>query len=118
MRLLELFSSVRHAAMGLRTLWKQEPNIRYQTAAAFFAIALGLWVHLRSREWIVVLLLIGAVLVLECVNSVLERLANGLSPRVRPWVRDAKDIMAGAVLLTSLLAVAVGALIFWPYLVY
>lgn len=103
--------------MGLETLWKQEPNFRYQSWVAFLVIALGFWVGITSREWIVIGLLIGAVLVMECVNSVLERLANGLSPRVRPWVRDAKDIMAGGVLLTSCMAAVVGALIFWPYLV-
>jgi diacylglycerol kinase len=118
MRLLELFSSLRHAGAGLATLWRQEPNVRYQTAIALVVVGVGFWVHLRLREWIVIVLLIGAVLVLECVNSVLERLANGLSPRVRPWVRDAKDMMAGAVLLTSLLAAIAGTLIFWPYLVY
>ena len=67
-------------------------------------------------ERVALLLLITAVLVLELINSVFERISDGLKPRLHPMVKDIKDIMAGAVFLSSLVAAIIGILIFWPYL--
>jgi len=49
--------------------------------------------------------------VLELANSIFERWLDIVSPRVGAQVRDAKDIMAAAVLVCSLAALAVGAII-------
>ena len=43
-------------------------------------------------------------------------LADAASPEFHPLVRDAKDVAAGAVLITALAAAVIGAIIFWPYL--
>ena len=40
---------------------------------------------------------------------------DGLSPRLKPMVRDIKDMMAAAVLLVSGVAAIVGLVIFVPY---
>ena len=38
------------------------------------------------------------------------------SPNFHPVVRDAKDVAAGAVLITAIASSVIGALIFWPHL--
>ena len=76
--------------------------------AAFFGV--------RIYEWILLILLIGAVWTLELVNSIIERLADAFKPRLHSYVKDVKDIMAAAVLIASLIAGAVGITIFYPYL--
>ena len=43
-------------------------------------------------------------------------LADAASPEFHPLIRDAKDVAAGAVLVTAIAAVVIGSIIFWPYM--
>jgi len=83
---------------------------------ALSVVVAMLYFPLSMWERVALLLLITAVLVLELINSVFERISDGLKPRLHPMVKDIKDIMAGAVFLSSLVAAIIGILIFWPYL--
>jgi len=51
------------------------------------------------------------------LNTAFEFLADAASPEFHPLVRDAKDVAAGAVLLTAIAAAVIGGIVFWPYLV-
>ena len=62
------------------------------------------------------LLATGSVLVLELLNSMIERLVDLVKPRMHGYVHDIKDLMAATVLLASLFAFAVVSLIVWPHL--
>jgi diacylglycerol kinase len=52
------------------------------------------------------------VWVAEGMNSALETLANHVAPDWHPLVGRAKDLAAGAVLMASIVAVAIGAIVF------
>ena len=110
----QFFSSVRHALRGVGVVFRSEQSFRLQVAGAVVALVAGFAARLSRNEFIVVLLLIGAVLTLEIINSIFERLVDSFQPRIHPVVRDVKDIMAGAVLIVSFVALVVGAVIFWP----
>ncbi|MBM5790010.1 diacylglycerol kinase family protein [Candidatus Parcubacteria bacterium] len=107
--------SFRHALAGIRTVFEAEQSFRIQVLAALCVIALAGWLRITFYEWIVLLVLIGTVLSLELVNSIFERLADAFKPRLHPMVKEVKDIMAGAVLVMSLVSLTVGIMIFYPY---
>lgn len=107
--------SLRHACRGLSDVFKAEQSFRLQVGITVVVIALSVLFQLAWWEFFLLFLLCGAVLVLEIVNSILERLADAVHPRLSPMVREVKDMMAGAVLLTSLLALIVGLIIFYPH---
>lgn len=109
-----LAKSFKHAVHGVAVVFRSEQNFRIQVAAALAAFALALWFRVRYEEWIILLFLTGAVLVLELVNSILERIVDTFKPRIHPVVKDVKDIMAAAVLIASLIALLVGVTIFSP----
>jgi undecaprenol kinase len=99
------------ALSGIRTALAHEPSFRTQvllgTAASALLIALRpplLWVALF-------ILSASVVLALELVNTALERLADRLHPERHPAIQAAKDCAAGAVLLASMAALAIGALV-------
>jgi len=102
---------------GLRYVFKNEYSFRAQLLAAVVVIIVMLYFPLDTWERVILLILIAAVLVLELINSVFERMSDGLKPRLHPMVKDIKDIMAGAVLITAFAASVVAFIIFWPYLV-
>jgi undecaprenol kinase len=69
----------------------------------------------KNWEAVVLLSIIMWVLVLELVNTVVERVVDILKPRVHPYVRLIKDMMAAVVLISIVFASCIGIVIFYPY---
>jgi diacylglycerol kinase (ATP) len=85
----------------------------FATAAVVIA---GLIFELSRWEWCWIVLAISTVWTAEALNTAFEFLADAASPSFHPIVRDAKDVAAGAVLLTAIGAIVIGALVFWPHI--
>ena len=90
-------------------------NAWIHLAATVAAIALGFFFNLSRFEWCWIILAIAIVWTAESLNTAFEFLADAASPNFHPVVRDAKDVAAGAVLITAIGAVIIGAIIFWPH---
>jgi undecaprenol kinase len=116
--LRKFFSSLKHAMRGVRVVFEQEQSFRFQLLAAIVALILTGYYPLSPFEVTVVFLLIGAVLSLEMLNSVFERIVDTFKPRIHPIVKDIKDIMAGTVFILSFTALCIGVVIFGPYLLW
>jgi len=113
--LQNLYSSICHALRGVSVVFKAEQSFRIQVIGAVCAVVASIVFQISTYQFLIVLLLIGAVLTLEIVNTIFERLVDSFQPRVHPVVRDIKDIMAGAVLIASAVSLVIGIVIFWPY---
>ena len=98
------------AIRGLALAVRRERSLRTQLLAAGTVLALLLLLATRPAAvwWALLLLACALVLVAELLNSALEALVDHLHPERHPAVGAAKDIAAGAVLLASVGAVAVG----------
>jgi len=107
------FRSIKHALRGLAELFSVEQSFRIQVLATITVIVFMFVFHLEAWQRILLVLLCSAVLILEIINSIIERVADAVQPRLSPMVRDVKDMMAGAVLLCALCAVGVGIAIFY-----
>lgn len=105
-------SSTRHAFAGLALLFRTERNARIELAAAILVLIAGIWLQLSIVEICIVLLCIGAVLAAEALNSAIERMADFQHPGIHPEIKHIKDIAAGAVLITAIISLVVGVLIF------
>lgn len=109
-----LFYSFVWAFRGIVFLFRTQQNARVQLLAALVTVAIGAALRLSVGEWALLALTIAAVLSAEATNTVVEVTLDHLSPEDHPEVRKAKDVAAGAVLLVSLGALAVGLLLFLP----
>ncbi len=116
MRLARLLKSFVYAARGLRHVFQSEQNFRIQSVVGMLAIVAALILPLPIWQLIMVILLVLLVLLVEILNTVFEYLSDLLKPRLHHYVYIIKDVMAGAVLLTSLVSLVIGLLIFFPYL--
>jgi len=112
----KFYKSLKYALRGIKQVMKQEHSFRVQLIAALVVLVVVFLLPLDVWERVVLLLLIAAVLVLEVINSIFERLSDGLKPRLNEMVKDVKDMMAGAVLITSCTAALIAAMILWPYI--
>lgn len=96
--------------------FRTERSFRIQTFVGLVVLLLLVILPLSLWERVILLLAITAVLVLELLNSTVERMADLMKPRLHEYVGDIKDLMAGAVFVASLSAALIGILILWPYL--
>lgn len=108
--------SFRNAWRGLCDIAQTEQSFRIQMVCGIGVGILASILPLDTWERILLFLLIMGVLVLEIVNSIFERLADAVHPRLHPTVREIKDMMAGAVLLAACTAAVVGGIILFPHI--
>ena len=107
-------ASFGYALAGIRFAWKSQRNFRLEVYMGLLALGLAVWLGV---ELVQVLLLIALVLSLELMNTALEAVVDLASPNFHPLAKAAKDIAAAAVLITSLIAVLIGVILFIPPLV-
>lgn len=115
--LSRLISSFADAGRGLKHVFKTEQNFRIQIFFGVVVMVGAFFFRLRSWELIVLVLLVLLVLLVEIFNTAFEKFSDLLKPRLHHYVGVIKDIMAGAVLITSLAALLIGVMIFYPHLV-
>lgn len=114
---MRLIKSFRHAYNGLVYAFSKELNLRLELLAAMAVVAAMVILQVERWEAVSLLAVIFAVLILEMVNTLVERLVNIFKPRMHPYAKVIKDMMAAIVLLASFAAILVGIIIFWPYIV-
>ncbi len=96
-----------HAWAGICVAVRGEASFRTQLLAAALVV-LFMLVRRPPLLWCALLLvLIGLVLAAELFNTALEHMLDALHPETAPWVKIAKDCAAGAVLVLSIVALAV-----------
>ncbi len=91
----------------------RERNFRFHLCAMIAVVYLATrFYQFSAEQWAILLLTCGAVLALETVNTAIEHLCDKVSPEQNTHIRMAKDCSAGAVLISAIIAVAVGAFLF------
>jgi diacylglycerol kinase len=108
------FGSLRFALNGLVSMFKFEHNSRIYLLAAVTAIVMGIFMKLDHYEWSLLVIVIGLVFLSELLNSSLESLSDIIDPEWNEIIMKAKDYAAAAVLISALIAIITGGLIFIP----
>lgn len=104
------------AGKGLAHVFRSEQNFRVQVVVGSLVLIASFLFPLLVWERILVILLVLLVLLIEILNTVFEYFSDLLKPRLNHYIGIIKDVMAGAVLLTSLVALVIGLMIFYPHL--
>lgn len=74
------------------------------------------WLQFSATEWALLVITIAGVWVTEGLNTAVEFVVDLVSPDYHQLAGWAKDVAAGAVLVASISAVIVGAILFVPRL--
>jgi diacylglycerol kinase len=92
-----------------------ESTIRWvHLPSVAIVVVAGVLLKIEGVEWCLVILAIALVFATEALNSALESLADAVHPSHHPLVGRAKDVAAGAVLIASFAAAAVGLIVLLP----
>ena len=109
------FKSLKCATRGFYSVYKTEQNFRFQLIVALIVIILMFVFNVTRKESVILILMVSFVLSMELINSVFEKFTDMLKPRIHVYAELVKDIMSGAVLLSSVVALIIGLIIFIPY---
>lgn len=112
-----ILRSVRYAVRGIRSAYRTEQNFRIDVYIALITFAFMLYFGVTWGELVVLTMMIMLVMILELVNTGVEKMIDLFKPRLHYYAEVVKDILAGAVLIASLGALFIGFLIFYPYFV-
>ncbi len=106
-------NSFKVAFQGIWYTIKSESHMRFHMVAGLYVILFSFFYNLSKVQWAIVILLIASVMVAEVFNTCLEQLCNLNTDSYDPIAKIAKDIAAGAVLILSFAAAAVGFLFYF-----
>ncbi len=107
-----VLDSFNYAAEGIIHVLRTQRNMRIHFAVAVAVIVLALIVNVTKLELIALLISITFVLIAEMINTAIEGAIDIATTSFDPMAKLAKDIAAGAVLLASVNALAIGYLVF------
>lgn len=116
MPLRKWINSANNAIEGILQAAKSQRHLRYHLYAAFSILIISFILGVRREEFLLIAFLVVLVIVAEMLNSALEMVVDIVSPQINEKARIAKDMAAGAVLITALGAAIVGYVILMPYL--
>lgn len=102
-----------YAGQGVLAALKSERNLRFHLCAAGYVLLLSLFYPFGRAEYALLFLCIGGVIAMELVNSAVERAVDCPDPAHWRAAGQAKDMAAGAVLVFSIAAAAIGAVLFF-----
>jgi len=91
----------------------EERNIKIQIMIGLCIIIVSILLKIPKINFILILLVSFLVIILELLNTGVEKLIDAISPNYNKELGRVKDISAAAVLLSSILAVIVGFLILY-----
>jgi diacylglycerol kinase (ATP) len=107
-----VFDSFNHAFEGIIHVLRTQRNMRIHFAVAVVVIIAALVVNVTKLELIALLISITFVLIAEMINTAVEAAIDIATTSFDPMAKLAKDIAAGAVLISAVNALAVGYLVF------
>lgn len=95
---------------------ESQHNAWLHAVATIIVSLLGWWLGLSLADWCWIVLAVVSVWTAEAMNTALELLTDVASPDFHPLAGRAKDVAAGAVLITAVGAAVIGVLVLGPRL--
>ncbi|MBG9983199.1 diacylglycerol kinase family protein [Aerococcaceae bacterium DSM 111020] len=96
---------------------KNERNLRFHLLMTVIVALFSWLMKVNAVEWMLLILVIGGVITAELINTAIETTVNLVTEDYHLLAKLAKDVSAGAVLITAIVAVTIGLIIFVPKLI-
>lgn len=100
--------SVNCAIEGILWAAKTQRHMRWHCLSAVAVVVVALFFRISASEFMLLALAVTLVLFAELINTAMEVLVDLVSPEFHPLAKRAKDVAAGAVLVTAIGAVVMG----------
>lgn len=112
-----LKKSFGYAFKGIDDVVSNEPNMKIHVSVAILVVIMAFLLKVSLMEWIILVLLIGAVLAAETINTTIENLVDMYTKEYNEKAKVVKDTAAGTVLILAITAAIIGLMIFIPKII-
>lgn len=109
--------SFNYAVQGIISSITTERNMKFHYLAAIAIIILSLFFNLSRIEFMFMIFAVTFVVVMELINTAIERTIDLITQEYHPVAKLVKDISAGAVLIASLNALVIAYLLFFDRII-
>ena len=106
--------SFKNAYAGMKWAFFTQPNYRIHFLLSIISIGAGIFYSISNFEWLTIFMLITIGLVIETVNTALECTNDAITTKIKPEIKIAKDVAAGAMLIFAIGAASIAFIIFFP----
>lgn len=113
-----LRKSFGYAFKGIDDVIEHEPNMKIHVVVAILVVIMAFILKVSIIEWIILVLLIGAVLAAETINTTVENLVDMYTKEYDEKAKVVKDTAAGTVLILAITSAIIGLIIFIPKIIY
>jgi len=113
-----LRKSFGYAFKGIDDVIEHEPNMKIHVVVAILVVIMAFIFKVSIIEWIILVLLIGAVLAAETINTTIENLVDMYTKEYDEKAKIVKDTAAGTVLILAITSAIIGLIIFIPKIIY
>lgn len=103
-----------YAIKGAFILLRTEASIQVQFCISILVTIAGFYFDITTTEWILQLLAIGLVMSIEGLNTAIEDIADFVHPDFHDKIGRIKDVAAGAVFISAVIAVIIACIIYIP----
>ena len=112
-----LRKSFGYAFKGIDDVIEHEPNMKIHVVVAILVVIMAIILKVSIIEWIILVLLIGAVLAAETINTTIENLVDMYTKEYDEKAKIVKDTAAGTVLILAITSAIIGLIIFVPKII-
>lgn len=116
MKARPIFQSFNYAIDGIVYVLRTQRNMRIHFSIAALVLLFSLALGVESTQFIILTIAIALVIISELFNTAIESAIDVTTNTYDPLAKIAKDVAAGAVLVSTIVAVTIGYLIFFPKL--
>jgi undecaprenol kinase len=114
---MKLFKSFAFAFNGLKTCFASETNFKIHVLCTIIVVLFGIGFKISDTEWLAVVFCIAFVIVMEMINTAIEKLCDIVHTNFHPQIKIIKDVAAGAVLIAAISSLITGVIIFVPKII-
>ena len=110
----KFIKSFKYAFEGIFTGIKKERNMKIHISIMILVIVFGIMLKISKIEWIICIALFGLVISMELINTAIENTVDLITKENNQQAKIAKDVAAGAVLVSAIVSSVIGLMIFIP----
>lgn len=103
-----LWNKLTFAWHGIVYAFKHEHNMQRHLIISIVVLSIFTWLKISAIWWALIILSMGLVIAAELVNSAIETLVDYLHPELHEKIGHVKDMLAGMVLVLSIVAIIIG----------